>query len=112
MMKYFITAAFLVGCLTAFAQNGIDGTWKGTRETPNGSFEITYTFKVEGSELKGQWSTTFGTAALQNGKVDGKKFSYTISFNDITINSTGELVNDNEILINNDRGEMKLTRAQ
>lgn len=111
-MKYFITAALLVGCLTAFAQNGIDGTWKGTRDTPNGAFEITYTFKVEGSELKGESTTQFGTIPLQNGKVDGKKLSYTISVNDMTINSTGELVSENEILIKNDRGEMKLTRVQ
>lgn len=111
-MKYFITAAFLLGCLTSFAQNGIDGTWKGTRDTPNGAFEITYTFKVEGNELKGESSTQFGTIPLQNGKVDGKKFSYTISVNDMTINSTGELVSENEILITNDRGEMKLTRVQ
>ena len=111
-MKYFFSLLFLLGGLTAFAQNTIDGNWKGSRETPNGTFEINYTFKVEGNELKGTWKTEFGEAKLENGKVDGKKFSYSITFNDMTINSTGEVVNDNELLIKNERGEMKLTRVK
>ncbi|HEY6502627.1 MAG TPA: hypothetical protein VIZ28_01510 [Chitinophagaceae bacterium] len=111
-MKYFFTLLFLIGGFTAFAQNTIDGNWKGTRETPNGNFEVNYTFKVEGSEVKGTWKTQFGEASLEKGKIDGKKFSFTISFNDITINSTGEVINENEILIKNERGEMKLTRVK
>lgn len=111
-MKLFFTLLFLIGGLTTFAQNAIDGNWKGTRETPNGAIEINYTFKVEGNELKGTWKTQFGEAKLENGKVDGKKFTYSISFNDMTINNTGELVNNDEIVIKNERGEMKLTRVK
>lgn len=111
-MKYIFAVALLIGCLTTFAQNPIDGKWNGTRDTPNGPMEITYTFKVEGNELKGISKTQFGEIPLENGKVDGKKLSYTISFNGMSINSTGELINDNEILIKNDRGEMKLTRVK
>ncbi len=111
-MKLFFTLLLLVGGLTTFAQNKIDGNWKGTRETPNGTFEINYTFKVEGNELKGTWKTQFGEAELEKGKVDGKKFSFSISFNDMTINSTGELTGDDEVLIKNERGEMKLARVK
>jgi len=111
-MKYLFTLLFLIGGLTTFAQNAIDGNWKGTRETPNGTFEVNYTFKVEGSDLKGTWKTQFGESPLEKGKVDGKKFSFSISFNDTTINSTGELVSENEIVIKNERGEMKLTRVK
>ena len=111
-MKYFFTLLFLIGGLITFAQNSIDGNWKGSRETPNGTFEVNYTFKVEGSDLKGTWKTQFGETELTNGKVDGKKFSFSISFNDNTINSTGELMNDNEIVVKNERGELKLTRVK
>jgi hypothetical protein len=111
-MKYFFTAALLIICLTTFAQNTIDGNWKGSRDTPNGIFEINYTFNVEGKDLKGLWKTQFGEAPLQNGKVDGKKFSFTVSFNDMTINSTGEVISENEILIKNERGETKLARVK
>lgn len=99
--------------MTTFAQtNPIDGNWKGTRETPNGTFEISYTFKVEGDKLTGTWKTQFGETKIENGKVEGKKFSYSISFNDMTINNTGELINENEIVTKNERGEMKLTRVK
>ncbi len=111
-MKQLFTAALLLGCMVVFGQNPIDGNWKGTRETPNGTFEINYTFKVEGNVLKGTWKTQFGETPLEDGKVDGKKFSYSISFNDMTIKSTGELISENEIVIKNERGEMKLTRVK
>ena len=111
-MKYFLILLFLAGSLTTFAQINIDGTWKGTRETPNGTFEFTYTFKVEGTTLTGTLKTQFGEAKLENGKIDGNKFSYSITFNNTTINSTGEIINENEILIKNERGETKLTRVK
>jgi hypothetical protein len=111
-MKLVFTLLLLIGGIAVSAQNTIDGNWKGTRETPNGSFEINYTFKVEGNELNGSWKTQFGEAKLEKGKVDGKKFSFTVSFNDMTINNTGEVINENEILIKNERGEMKLTRVK
>ena len=111
-MKYIMTLLFLAGSLTIYSQTNIDGTWKGTRETPNGTIEITYTFKVEGKELKGSLKTSFGEAQLENGKIDGNKISYSISFNGNTINSTGEIINENEIVVKNERGEMKLTRVK
>jgi hypothetical protein len=110
-MKYLFTLLLVIGGLTTFAQS-IDGNWKGSRETPNGTFEVTYTFKTDGSDLKGTWKTQFGEAPIEKGKIDGKKFSFSISFNDMTINSTGEMVNENEITIKNERGEMKLTRVK
>ena len=111
-MKYFFSLLFLFGCFTTIAQNTLDGNWKGSRETPNGNIEISYTFKVEGKELKGTWKSSFGETTLDEGKVDGKKFSYSITLNDMTIKSTGELINENEIVIKNERGEMKLTRVK
>jgi hypothetical protein len=111
-MKCLLTLLFFVGSLTVFAQNTIDGNWKGTRETPNGTFEVNYTFKVEGNVLTGTWKTQFGETKLENGKIDGKKFSYSISFNDMKIDYTGEVVGDNELSIKSERGEMKLNRVK
>ena len=111
-MKYIFSLLLLIGFNTAFAQNPIDGNWKGTRETPNGTFEVNYTFKVEGNVVTGVWKTQFGESKLEDGKIEGKKFSYSISFNDIKITSTAELISENEILVKNERGEMKLTRVK
>jgi hypothetical protein len=111
-MKYIFSLILLFGCYMAFAQNAIDGNWTGTRETPNGPFEVNYTFKVEGNTVTGTWKTQFGEAKLEDGKIEGKKFSYSISFNEIKIQSTAELISENEILVKNERGEMKLTRVK
>ena len=111
-MKFVLTLLLLVGGLTTFAQNSIDGNWKGTRETPNGTIEINYTFKVEGNQLTGTWKTQFGEAKVEDGKVDGKKFSYSIPFNDTKLNFTGEVLSENELSIKSERGEMKLTRVK
>jgi len=111
-MKQIFSLLLLFAGFTAFAQNPIDGNWKGTRETPNGTFEINYSFKVEGKVVTGVWKTQFGESKLEDGKIDGKKFSYSISFNDTKMTSTAELINENEILVKNERGEMKLTRVK
>ena len=111
-MKILLAFVLAMAGLTTFAQNSLDGSWKGTRETPNGSFEVNYTFKVEGNELTGTWKTQFGETKLENGKVDGKKFSYSISFNDMKLNYTGEVISENELLIKSERGEMKLNRVK
>ncbi len=111
-MKYFLILLFLVGSVTIFAQTNIDGNWKGTRETPNGSFEVTYTFKADGKTLTGMLKAQFGEVPLENGKIDGNKISYSITFNGTTVDSTGEMINENEILVKNQFGEMKLTRVK
>ena len=94
-MKYIFSLLLLLGSYTVFTQNPIDGNWKGTRETPNGTFEVNYTFKVEGNVVTGVWKTQFGESKLEDGKIEGKKFSYSISFNDTKISSTAELINEN-----------------
>ena len=110
-MKYLLTLALLIGSVAAFGQK-IDGNWKGTRETANGTFEVNYTFKVEGNVLTGTWKTQFGESPLENGKIEGNKLSFSISFNDTKMASTGEIINENEIVVKNERGELKLTRVK
>lgn len=103
---------FFLGSIATFAQSKIDGKWKGTREGQNGTVELNYTFKVEGNKLTGTSTTPRGENPIEDGKVDGKKFSYTMSFGEMTIENNGELVSDNEIVIKTQRGEMKLTRVE
>ena len=83
-----------------------------SRETPNGTMEFNYTFKVQGDTLTGVLNHSMARCRLENGKVDGKKFSYSISFNGNSINFTGELVSDDQIVTKNERGETKLTRVK
>lgn len=111
-MKYLLTTLLLFGFMITNAQNAIDGTWKGSRETPNGTMEFTYNFKVQGDSLTGSIKSQFGEVPLENGKVDGKKFSYSLSFNGNSIPFTAELVSDDQIITKNERGETKLSRVK
>ncbi len=110
MKTLFFSLILSIFSLVAFAQNPIDGNWKGSRETPNGTFEVNYTFKVEGDKLTGTWKTQFGEAKIEEGKVEGKKISYSISFNDRKMSYTGELVSEKELVVKSERGEMKLAK--
>ena len=111
-MKFLFSLLLVLATGAAFGQNAIDGNWKGTRETPNGTFDVNYTFKVEGNVVTGTWKTQFGESKLEDGKIDGKKFSFAITFADNKHASTAELINDNEIIVKNERGELKLTRVK
>ena len=112
MTKKIFILFFFLGCLATFAQSKIDGKWKGTREGQNGTIELNYTFKVEGDKLTGTYTTPRGDNQIEDGKVEGNKFSYTMSFGEMTIENNGELINDNEIVIKTQRGEIKLTRVK
>jgi uncharacterized iron-regulated protein len=110
-MKKLVFSLFLsVATIVAFAQNPIDGNWKGSRETANGTFEVNYTLKAVGTKLTGTWKTQFGESPLEEGVIDGKKISYTINFNDRKMTYTGEVVSDKEIILKNEFGEMKITK--
>ncbi|MDQ2842783.1 MAG: hypothetical protein M3Y72_17440 [Acidobacteriota bacterium] len=57
----------------------ISGTWKGTAETPNGSVERTFTFKVDGTKLTGETtSNMMGKSVLHDGKIEGDNVSFYI----------------------------------
>ncbi|MFN7937330.1 MAG: hypothetical protein U0R19_28650 [Bryobacteraceae bacterium] len=57
----------------------VSGTWKGTVETPNGSAERTFVFKVDGDKLTGETvSSMMGKSPIMNGKISGDKLSFKI----------------------------------
>jgi len=58
----------------------ISGSWKGTAETPNGTIERTFVFKVDGHKLTGETtSNNFGKSAIEEGKVDGDDVSFSLT---------------------------------
>ena len=58
----------------------ISGNWKGTAETPNGTIERTFVFKVDGHKLTGETtSNTLGKSAIEDGKVDGDDVSFSLT---------------------------------
>ncbi len=96
-MKWLLILVTLFA-VTAMAAD-VTGTWKGTAETPQGTIERTFVFKVDGATLTGETSSEMlGKSTIKNGKVDGDNlsFSITASFqgNEVEINYTGKVSSD------------------
>ncbi len=79
-MKWLLFAVALFA-FTASAAD-VSGTWKGSADTPNGTIERTFVFKVDGTKLTGETtSNMFGKSVIEDGKVDGDNISFTITVN-------------------------------
>jgi cytoskeletal protein CcmA (bactofilin family) len=72
----------------------IDGKWMGKFNGPQGDVNLTFTFKVDADSLSGNVSSDMGTLPIQNGKVNGNKFSYEIDINGRIMSNTGVLEGD------------------
>jgi len=76
-MKWLLVLA-MACCLTLCAAD-VAGTWKASVETPNGTFESTFVFKVDGNKLSGTVSSPMGEAPISDGKVDGDDVSFAVT---------------------------------
>jgi hypothetical protein len=105
-----LSAFLLIGGMTAYAQSDITGKWKSTLAGPQGEMELVFNYRVEGNVLTGTIASPMGEIPLENGKVDGKKFSYEFSVQDMNITHNGEVISKDELAVTSQRGTMKLTR--
>ena len=104
---------------TAFAAD-VTGAWTANMAGPNGdSMKITFTFKQDGAKLTGTAGGPMGDPMeISDGKVDGDKLSFNVSFNGMTIKHEGVIAGDTiKLTTKSDSGdfpgmEMTLTRAK
>jgi hypothetical protein len=92
--------SMIVLTLAAFAAD-ISGNWKATALGPNGNMERTFVFKVEGTKVTGETtSTMMGKSVINDGKIDGDTVTFTITGNiggnEMKLNYKGK-VSGNEI---------------
>jgi hypothetical protein len=79
-MKWLLCLMVIFACTASAAD--ISGNWKGTAETPNGTVERTFVFKVDGHKLTGETnSDRFGKSTIEDGKVDGDDVSFSLTVN-------------------------------
>ena len=86
-LLYLCTAFVMaLGAATAMAAD-LTGSWTGESKAPDGStFQLTFAFKQDGAALTGSVQGPMGDPMpITNGKVDGDKFTFDVSFNGITI---------------------------
>ncbi|MGA2570736.1 MAG: hypothetical protein ABSF23_09470 [Terracidiphilus sp.] len=78
--------AMAFGAMNARATD-ITGTWTAEMTSPDGStMQMTFTFKQDGAKLTGTAQGPMGDPTeISNGKIDGDKFSFDVSFNGMTI---------------------------
>lgn len=92
---FVLLAAFAI---TASAAD-VSGTWKGTAETPNGTIERTFVFKVDGTKLTGETSSQMlGKSTINEGKIEGDTLSFSINAkfqdNEMKLKYTGKIAGD------------------
>ncbi len=105
--------------ITAFAAD-VTGTWTGEMKGPNGDpFQITFTFSQDGAKLAGTVLGPQGDPTdISNGKIEGDKLSFDVSFDGMTIKHEGTIAGDEIKLTvkaddpNFPGGEMTLKRAK
>jgi hypothetical protein len=93
-----LSAILVVLCATLALAADVTGTWTTDMKTPDGSsFQLSFTFKQDGSKLTGTVTGPQGDPLeITNGKIDGDKLSFDVSFNGTTIKHDG-VVNGDEI---------------
>ena len=83
--------------LRAHAATDVTGSWTGTIAAPdgNGSFDLTFAFKQDGSALTGTVTAAQGEPiTITNGKIDGDKISFSVAVNGTTITHDGTISGD------------------
>ena len=76
--------------LCGIAAADVTGKWTAQITGPDGnSMNIGYDFKQEGAKLTGTVTGPGGAIPIQEGKVDGEKIAFNLSFNDMKVESDG-----------------------
>lgn len=95
---------FLLCAAFAFAAD-VTGNWSADITDPNGNkLTIKYAFKQDGTKLAGTVTGPGGDLAIQDGKVDGDKISFTVKFD----GGNGEMNVGNDGTIKGDEISMKI----
>jgi hypothetical protein len=123
MKKFLAICAALAMTLGAARASAADvtGSWTTQMQAQDGStIQLTFTFKQDGASLTGSVASPMGPDPLpiSNGKVDGDKLTFDVSFNGITIHHDCTVNGDTiKMSTKTDSGdfpgmELTLTRAK
>jgi hypothetical protein len=84
-----------------FAATDVTGTWTGSIATPDGNtFDLTFNLKQDSGKVTGTIQGPQGDPLnIDNGKIDGDKLTFTVSFNGMIITHDATVTGD----------EMKMT---
>ena len=73
----------------------VTGKWTAQIAGPDGNtMTVNYDFKQDGEKLTGTVEGPGGALPIQEGKVDGDKIAFTITFNDMKVGTEGTAKSD------------------
>lgn len=86
------------------------GRWEGSLSGPNGDFQITFNFKVDGAKLTGTVESPNGDIPIEDGKVDGDHIYFITHFGDNVIKHNGTVSADSiQLKVEGPWGESEMT---
>ena len=89
----------------AFAAD-VTGKWTAQISGPDGNaMTINYDFKQQGDKLTGVVIGPGGELPIQEGKIDGDKLSFTITFNDMKVGNEGAVKGEEIVMTVKVNGE-------
>ncbi|NOW97757.1 hypothetical protein [Mucilaginibacter sp. SG564] len=97
MKRTFLITALLICCfLAGFAAIAdFSGLWTGTLKVETGEvYPLLYNFKIEGDKLTGTAKTPKGDLPIDDGKITGNDFKFTVTLSDMEIAHTGKFYDD------------------
>ena len=98
-MKTILSVIFFLLIASGSFAKGIEGTWKANMQGPDGGMELTFVFKMVDGKLTGTVKSPNGDMEITNTKVNGKEFSFDVSFNGMTIQHNCTLKEDDSIIM-------------
>lgn len=74
----------------------LNGKWVGVINIPGGSqyLDVAYNFKVDGEKLTGTATSPSGDVPIDNGKISGDKFSFSVNVDNTVYPHTGKIYAD------------------
>ncbi len=88
MKKSIIVALLLIISIGAgiAAITGIDGKWAGPLHTPDdNTTEVEYNFTTSGNKITGKTESVFGSAIIENAKLEGDNLTFNINMNGLDL---------------------------
>lgn len=110
MKKAIIVTLLLIMSIGAgiAAITNLNGKWAGPLHTPDGNTtEVEYNFNTDGNKLTGKLESVFGSATLENGKIEGDNLTFNINMNGLDLPHKGKIYADS-VLMNIDYKGMPL----
>lgn len=92
----YVCFAFILALTTASAfAADLTGDWTGNLETGDGSYPLIYHLKQDGAKITGNIEGPQGQpVTINDGKVDGDKLTFTVTYNGALIAHTGTVAAD------------------